>query len=167
MLAIILPLALLIGVAGHDLSARWVAHSEVTKLAPLAEAVAKLSRFIHELQRERGASAVFIGSKGAQLRAELPEQRKRADADRNSAMALVATLGATASDEVKESIAKAEAAVSALNARRGEIDAQTISAQASSNYFTDTIAKLLAITNEIAQSSRQSSVAMTVSSYVN
>jgi methyl-accepting chemotaxis protein len=164
--AVVVPLALLIGLAGFDLSARWHAHSEVAKLTPLAEGVAKLSRFIHELQRERGASAVFIGSKGSQLRAELPEQRKRADTERNAAMAIVATLGATASGEFKESIAKAETAVHALDARRREIDAQSISAPASSTYFTDTIARLLAVTNEIAKVSRQSSVAMAVSSYV-
>jgi methyl-accepting chemotaxis protein len=164
--AVVVPLALLIGLAGFDLSARWHAYSEVAKLAPLAEGVAKLSRFIHELQRERGASAVFIGSKGSQLRAELPEQRKRADTERNAAMAIVATLGATASGEFKESIAKAESAVTALDPRRSDIDAQSISAPASSTYFTDTIAKLLAVTNEIAKVSRQSSVAMAVSSYV-
>jgi hypothetical protein len=164
--AVVVPLALLIGLAGFDLSARWHAYSEVAKLAPLAEGVAKLSRFIHELQRERGASAVFIGSKGSQLRAELPEQRKRAGTERNAAMAIVATLGATASGEFKESIAKAESAVTALDPRRSDIDAQSISAPASSTYFTDTIAKLLAVTNEIAKVSRQSSVAMAVSSYV-
>ncbi len=164
--AVVVPLALLIGLAGYDLSARWHAYSEVATLVPLAEGVAKLSRFIHELQRERGASAVFIGSKGTQLRAELPEQRKRADSERNAAMAIVAALGATASAEFKESIAKAEMAVHALDARRGEIDAQSISAPASSTYFTDTIARLLVVAREIAKVSRQSSVAMAVSSYV-
>jgi methyl-accepting chemotaxis protein len=164
--AVVVPLVLLVGLAGYDLSSRWHAYSEVAKLAPLAEGVAKLSRFIHELQRERGASAVFIGSKGSQLRAELPEQRRRADTERNAAMAIVATLGATASGEFKESIAKAESAVTALDARRSDIDAQSISAPASSTYFTDTIAKLLAVTNEIAKVSRQSSVATAVSSYV-
>jgi methyl-accepting chemotaxis protein len=163
--AIILPLSLLIGLAGYDLSARWNAYSEVKKVVPLVEGVARLSRFIHELQRERGASAVFVGSKGSQLRAELPQQRKRADAERNAAMAIVVMLGATASAEFKDSIANAEAAVSALDTRRKEIDALTIAAQASSAYFTDTIAKLLAVTTEIVKVSRHSSVAMEVSSY--
>jgi hypothetical protein len=57
MLAIILPVILLIGLAGYDLSAKWQARAEMAKLEPLAQGVANLSRFIHSLQRERGASA--------------------------------------------------------------------------------------------------------------
>jgi methyl-accepting chemotaxis protein len=35
---------------------------------------------VHELQRERGMSAGFLGSKGTKFATELPEQRKASDA---------------------------------------------------------------------------------------
>ena len=119
----------------------------MAKLGPLADGVAKISRFIHELQRERGASAVFLGSKGAQMREELPAQRKRTEAERQAATNIVTQLNATATGEFKNAIGRAEAAVGALEARRKEIDAQSIAAPVSSAYFTDTIAKLLGVTD--------------------
>ena len=165
-IAIAIPMVLLIGLAGYDLSVKWAMRAEMAKLGPLADGVAKVSRFIHELQRERGASAVFLGSKGAQMREELPAQRKRTEADRQAAMTIIAQLNATATGEFKNAIGKAEAAVGALDARRKDIDAQAITAPNSSAYFTDTIVKLLSVTDEIAKVSGQGSVSMAVAAYV-
>jgi methyl-accepting chemotaxis protein len=165
-IAIAIPMLLLAGLAGYDLSVKWAERAEMAKLGPLADGVAKVSRFVHELQRERGASAVFLGSSGAQMREELPAQRKRTEADRQAAMNIVMQLNMTAAGEFKNAIGRAEAAVGALDARRKEIDAQTIAAPISSAYFTDTIVKLLGVTDEIAKVSGQGSVSMAVAAYV-
>jgi len=165
-IAVLVPMLIIVALAGYNIALKWDARAEMANLGPLAEGVAKVSRFIHELQRERGASAVFLGSKGTQMRAELPGQRKRSDDERQAAMAILTTLGATAAGEFKEIIGKAEATVLALSARRQEIDALTITAPNSSAYFTDTIAKLLAVTNEIAKVSSQGNVSTAVSAYV-
>src|SRR3990170_1263345 len=165
-MAIAVPVVLLVGLAGYDLSIKWGMRTEMAKLRPLADGVAKVSRFIHELQRERGASAVFLGSNGAQMRLELPEQRKRTDRERGPATDIMSTLKATAFGEFKSAIDAAQAAVSALDARRRDVDAQSIPVVQSSAYFTDTIAALLTVTNEIAKVSGQGDVSMAVSAYV-
>jgi methyl-accepting chemotaxis protein len=166
-IAVIVPVVLLLGLAGYDISVKWGARSEMGKLGPLADGVARISTFVHELQRERGTSAVFLGSKGAQMRTELPGQRKRSDDQRQPALAIMAVLKITATGEFKDAIDKAEAAVGALDARRKEIDALTPAVAASSAYYTDTIAKLLMVTNEIAKVSGQGSVSMAIAAYVN
>src|SRR5262245_52506271 len=127
-IAIAVPVLLLIGLAGYDLSVKWQARSEMGKLGALADGVTKVSRFIHELQKERGFSAVYLGSKGAQMRAELPEQRKRSDAERTPALAIMKALGATATGEFKEAIENAERAVASLDARRQDVEAQRLTA---------------------------------------
>ena len=165
-IAIAIPMVLLVGLAGYDLSVKWGMRAEMEKLGPLADGVAKISRFIHELQRERGASVVFLGSKGAQMREELPVQRKRTEAERQSAMTIIAQLNATATGEFKNAIGKAETAVGELDARRKDIDGQAITAPNSSAYFTDTVIKLLAVADEIAKASGQGSVSMAVAAYV-
>src|SRR5262245_23949330 len=137
------------------------------KLGPLADGVARVSTFVHELQRERGISAVFLGSKGAQMRNELPGQRKSSDDQRQPALAIMAVLKATATGEFRGAIDAAEAAVGGLDARRKEVDAMSLTFGASSAYYTDTIAKLLTVTNEIAKVSGQGGVAMAISAYVN
>jgi methyl-accepting chemotaxis protein len=166
-IAVIVPVVLLVGLAGYDLSVKWKIHTEMSKLGPLAEGVVRISSFVHELQRERGTSAVFLGSKGAQMRTELPTQRKRSDEQRQPALAIMATLNATATGEFKSAIGKAEAAIAALETRRKEIDALTLPPPQSAAYYTDTIAKLLMVTNEIAKVSGQGAVSMAISASVN
>lgn len=165
-LAVALPIALLTGLAGYDLSVKWQIRAEMAKLDPLAQGVANLSRFIHSLQRERGASAVFVGSKGAQLRAQVGEERSRTDESRIAAMNGVKALGADAAGEFRNAINKAESAVAELEAKRKEIDGFAISAAASSAYFTDTIAKLLAVTSDLVKATSEGEVSTAISAYV-
>ena len=124
--AITIPVILLVGLAGYDLSVKSQARTEMSKLGTLADGVSKIGRFIHELQKERGTSALYIGSKGAQMRSELPTQRNRTDVDRSPAVAIMKTLGATAAGEFKDAIEKAEQAVAALEGRRQEVEALRI-----------------------------------------
>src|SRR5258705_13946607 len=93
LLALVLPITLLIGLAGYDITIKWETRQEMANLVPLARDVANLSRFVHELQRERGTSAILLGSKGGQMRAELGDQRRRTDAERAAAGASLERLG--------------------------------------------------------------------------
>ena len=84
-----MPLALVsdihgndIALAGYNLLTEWQTRSEMVRLADMANGMAGISRLVHELQRERGMSVLFLSSKGAQMRAELADQRKRSDAER-------------------------------------------------------------------------------------
>ena len=164
--AVALPMLLLISLAGYDLSVRWATRAEMAKLAPLAQSVADIGRLIHELQRERGGSAVFIGTRGAEMATELGDLRRRTDAQRATAVAALTTLQATASGEFKAEIGRALDAVAAIEARRKDVDAMT-SAPATIGYFTDTIAKLLTVTGAVASVSSDGGVATSVLSYVN
>ena len=50
------------------------------RVGALTETVTDTSALVHEVQRERGLSGGFLGSKGTELRAELTAQRSRTDA---------------------------------------------------------------------------------------
>jgi len=166
--AIIIPLAIFSCLAGYDLLQTWRIHVEMAKLNQMAEAVAGISRFIHQLQRERGASAVFVGSKGAQLGTELAAQRKLTDDARATAKILL-TQVATAdnSADIMDAVTKATAAVDLVDGKRHDIDSFAITAQDSNTYFTETIGKLLVVTGEIAKISSNGVISTAISSYVN
>jgi len=108
-----LPLAALIGLASYDLFAKWETRTQMAQLGRLGDGVAGISQLVHELQRERGASALFLGSKGTQFRAELTEQRKLTDRQRQAATAsfdeLRATVPAEAFRQALETARKAVA----------------------------------------------------------
>jgi len=166
-IAVLLPMLVAVGLAAYNLHAKWQTQAEMAKLGSLTDGVEKLSRFVHELQRERGTSAVVLGSKGAQLRAELGEQRKRTDDQQDAALASMKLIAAMAGQELKGAMRKADAAVAQLAARRSEIDALTIPAPNSFAYFTGTITDLLAVAGEVAKASAQSDVAAAIAGYVN
>jgi len=166
-LAIGVPVLLLLAFTGFDLMARWTLRTDVMKLQSLAEGVATISNLIHELQRERGASAVFVGSRGTQLRDGLADQRKRTDERQKLAVNVLASLATHASGDFLDGVEKATKAVAALSNKRDEINAFSISATASNVYFSETIAKLLFVTSEIAKVSRHGDVTMAIVAYVN
>jgi methyl-accepting chemotaxis protein len=162
------PLVVLIGLAWYDISALWHTRVQMEQLTTLADGVAGISQLIHELQHERGASAVFVGSKGAQLRAELASQRKLTDAQRHAASAFFTEMQhGSVSAGFRDAIDKAEAAVADLDGKRTAIDAISITAPESNTYFTETIAKLLVVTSEIAKVSTRGDVTTRISAYVN
>ena len=159
-----LPLLLL---AYFELTARMDMRAEMERLDSLAQSVATVSRLIHEFQRERGASALFIGGKGQQFGAELAAQRKRTEVERQRTTDVLKPLAAQPSSELGPVIAKALEAAAVLDAKRKEIDALSINAPASTAYFTARIDSLLAFANEMSKSSRNGEVSRAIASYVN
>ena len=165
-LAVAIPTLLLLGFAVYNLHLKRLMSTEMAELGGRASNIADVSRLIHEMQRERGASAVFIGSKGGQMRSELVAQRKRTDHERQVAQAALEQLGVAAGGSFRAAIGDAAAAIGTLDARRKEIDALSIPASASSGYFTATIAKILLVTNETAKLSGNGETAAAIAGYV-
>jgi methyl-accepting chemotaxis protein len=77
MLAI--PIIATIMFAQSEIRQSWSTVSEVKSLEQLAQFSVRSSALVHELQKERGASAGFLGSKGKKFITELPAQQKQTD----------------------------------------------------------------------------------------
>jgi methyl-accepting chemotaxis protein len=165
-IAIAVPTILLLGFAWYNLYAVWNTWADTSAMHVRASGIAQASALIHELQRERGASGVFLGSKGAQMRTELGDQRRRTDEKRQRASAALEQLRATAQGPFKSAVVDAESAIAWLDARRGEIDSLSIAPPASFQYFTETIAKVVAVTNETVKLSRHGGTAAAAAALV-
>ena len=165
-LTIAVPIVVLIGLAAHLVWSNWAERIEMGELNALADGIGKVSRLIHELQRERGMSAMFLSSKGAQMRTELSGQRKRTDEERQTVSAVLKTFAVLDSHKLKETAGSAETAVAALDGRRSDVDAQAIATADSSAYFTDLIARLLNVTRSVANVSTRVDVSTALSAYL-
>src|SRR6266700_2704440 len=118
-----IPLAALVLLASYNLLLDWNTRAEMARLAGVASGVADISRLVHELQRERGMSVLFVSSKGTQMRGELTEQRKSTDEQRRTLAATLAALrGSAASPKFVDALDRAESAAKSLDGRRTEID---------------------------------------------
>ena len=105
-----------------------------------------LGAFAHEIQKERGMTGGFLGSKGEKFRNELPGQRK--DADQRLAALQEALRGLDRSGypaEVIQALDKAMNAVKELPGVRGGVDRLDIAGPKAIGYYTDTIELLLGV----------------------
>ncbi|GJE12888.1 methyl-accepting chemotaxis protein [Methylobacterium longum] len=68
------------GAAGLAVSDQWARRAEMDRVEGLVGLASRISAFVHEAQRERGASSLFLGARGAQFGPELAAQRGRTDA---------------------------------------------------------------------------------------
>ena len=163
-LSALLPLLTLTAFAAYEIADKWTMRAEMARMQPLAEDVGKLSRFVHELQRERGLSSAYLGSKGAQMVAELQEQRKRTNAERIVALAALGTLAGQ--PQLADASQAAVQATGWLDSRREEIDAQSISQPAAVEYLTSTIRSLVDVIGGIAKLSTDDQISKSIAAYV-
>ncbi|MGU3359241.1 methyl-accepting chemotaxis protein [Methylobacterium sp. M6A4_1b] len=80
-LAPCLAFALVVGLAVTE---RMDMRTRMTNVQALVGMAGRISALVHEVQRERGASSLYLGAKGTQFRAELDAQRLRTDAARKA-----------------------------------------------------------------------------------
>jgi methyl-accepting chemotaxis protein len=166
-LVVAMPLVLLMGLAAYMVGEAWAERQEMQVLGEFAGDVSKISRFIHELQLERGLSAIFLSSKGAQMRSELSEQRKHTDKERQDTAAAMKSLAAVESREIRDAIANIEAVLESIDSRRSAVDGQTIAVSDSSAYYTGIIAKLLSLAKMAGNMSSKGDVTTALSAYLN
>ncbi|MDH4286611.1 MAG: methyl-accepting chemotaxis protein, partial [Gallionella sp.] len=117
-------------------------------LESLAGLSVKLGDLAHELQKERGMSAGFLGSKGSRFAAELPAQRSDSD---NKIAALRQRLNGLDTGvfgrEIEQSLAEALKNLEEIKAKRDAISALAIAPKESFVFYTHLIEKLLSVPN--------------------
>ena len=160
------PLLGMIWVSGWNTVEKLLQAREMTRMQGLVEVATRTGALIHELQKERGMSSGFIGSKGANFSAELPKQRgevdKRLAALKQGLEGIDApsfgTAFTAALDESRKQLAD-------LEARRKAISALEIPAPDAIGYFTQTIGALLKTPGQLATLSSDKEIARLASSY--
>ncbi|MDO8608373.1 MAG: nitrate- and nitrite sensing domain-containing protein [Phaeospirillum sp.] len=161
------PLMLILGLAGYIVLGKASIVTETSTLARVAPLTAEVSALVHELQKERGASAVFVGSKGERFGDEMRSQRKLTDAARDrlehSVKTLdLAALGASFPPRVEAARAKVEALV----ASRPAIDALRNDGKAAIAGFTETVRVLLDVVDGIAVLSSDARVGSMITAHL-
>ena len=84
--------------------------TKASKVSDITELSLKLNNLVHELQKERGASAVFLSGKGQNFHTELNKQRKNTNASRSTLLNYLQTIsvsnfGSEFSQKTKHAIA--------------------------------------------------------------
>jgi len=128
----------------------------------------KLSLLIHETQKERGASAGFIGSKGSKFIEILPKQRKSTNEQNSVLNDYIATLDfSTFSNELKSKIAAFKSDMNRIISIRSQVDALSISVKDEVNYYTNMNKKILNIISLTAKLANTQELVKALTTYTN
>ncbi len=79
LLILALPIVGLLFFSINSVVEKAALSATMTRLESLVEISVKLGAVAHEIQKERGMTGGFLGSKGRMFAAELPAQRQEAD----------------------------------------------------------------------------------------
>jgi len=139
---------------------------QANQLQSLSHFSSRISDLVHELQKERGMSALFIGSRGQQMGAELEAQRR--DTDGQTAIVREALRSLALSEfsaELRQSVEKGLSGLSELEAKRGDISGLKIVGPESFRFYTALITNLLAVPQESVKVSDSPAVTANLLAY--
>jgi len=147
---------------------KWRTYQDYVRLAQNSAMLQQVGRSVHELQRERGRSAGFLGSKGAAFADELRTQRAATDAALTRLHGSLGTFDATRfGPAFATKLDDALAELRKISATRNSISVLELSGADSAAFYTGTIARLLDVIVAMSHLSRDAEIANGISCYVN
>lgn len=119
--------------------------NEMSAIAPLTQLSVVYSELVHELQKERGMTAGFLGSQGTQFGSKLKSQRQNTDQKRTKKTSFWREQDFKL-NEVVQLNSSIEQALQKIDAIRQQVDAQSITIGAALTYYTQLNKDLLSLT---------------------
>ncbi len=165
-LSLVLPIAGLLVFASYVVFSNFQTAREMEKLTQLEELAPVISNVVHELQKERGTSAVYIGSKGQVFADELPLQKQETDAKHAALSAAWGTIDpASYGERLAQKVKAAKTALGNLKSIRSKVGKLTASVPEMAAYYTPTIAHLLSIIEEMPLLSSNAHLSNSITAY--
>lgn len=141
-------------------------YQEMSQLNRLTELSVIYSALVHELQKERGMTAGYLGSKGDVFSAEIKKQRSNVDSKVSAMKQFIRE-----NDFTNQSIKNLENTIShdlnKLSQVRSQVTALDISLAKALGYYTGLNAKLLSISSLISSLSQDPEVTKNTVAYYN
>ena len=139
---------------------------EMRSISELTEVSVRIGALVHELQKERGMSSGFIGSKGANFAAEMPRQRADADKRRDELAATLKGIDiARFGDGLRGRLADAERRLTDLAGKRDAVTRLAIAGPDAIAWYTETIASLLGVVDTVATSASDAAITRPAAAY--
>lgn len=163
-----LPLLGLLAYAGFVILAEGRMAKNLERLLALAELTPEISALVHEMQKERGTSAGFIGSQGsADFGERLQGQRDKTDRARTLLTEAIADFDFSSyGSAFQDRVTMAQERLTALDGMRRSVSQMTVKVPGMARYYSTTIATLLEIVGRAAVLSDDAKITNAITAYV-
>ncbi|MBF0417548.1 MAG: methyl-accepting chemotaxis protein [Magnetococcales bacterium] len=166
---LLLPILGLVTIGGNAI---WEKHrfaGRMESMESLGALAVRIGSLVHELQKERGMSSGFLGSKGEKFKVELPKLRQESTDPRATALRefLQSRAGEVPSDGIHKKIDEAMKRLNGIGEVRGKVDGLAIPAIEALAYYTGTIQALLEVVGVVNTLAADVEMANRATAYVN
>jgi len=168
-MALILPIIGMFVFSGYLIVIEYNRANSIEKISKLVEVAPTISALVDEIQKERGLSAGYIGSRGgASFLEKLNLQRKLTNKARTELNNILNNFDSAVYGSVfSNRLLKAEKALSKLDSVRDKVSSLKYSIGQMAGYYTPTIAKELNLISYASVLSNQADITKAVASYEN
>ncbi len=149
-------------------SGRYQQMTELGKIRGLTEVAGSIGATVHELQKERGASAGFIGSGGTQFGSQLVAQRKLSDQKITALDDEISKIDYSLYDpKLKTDIAAFSSLLAQISELRTNVDGIKIVLGETVGYYSNVISRMLSVVNLMGGLSEDADILRVIASYNN
>lgn len=166
--AITLTFLMLLAFSADKMSNFYALSGQMHTLKTLAEFTPNVGNLVHELQKERGASAGYIGSKGSgAFNKKINDQYKLSD-EKNAVLAnILADMDVRGlSENLANKVSTAMNALNILETKRNDVQGLKLSVGEMAKYYSGSIAKLLNIVKVVSNITNEPELLRDVSAYI-
>ena len=162
----LLPMLALIAGGVMRMSGEFGRAGEAEVIAEVVSRAPVVSNLVHELQKERGVSAGFIGARGKEFAEILGEQRGRVDRAVAALLeAIPAATGKLGFEGFSRPYHRGREAIGHMGAVRTAVDGLSISGADMAKFYSALIADLLAAIESVAQTTDDGSIVRSLDAF--
>ncbi len=117
---------------------RYTSYEKFNKLNQIVFLSTKITSLVHELQKERGMTAGFLGSKGVKFKDKLPSQRELTNKRKEEFLSTLATLELSwYGEKFNKLIEDAQNRLKKLMDKREQVSSLNINGKDAITYYTN------------------------------
>ena len=161
-----LPFLILAAFIAIEINILWKQKESATRTMAYAEQMVSIYKLMHTLQVERGISAGFIGSRGAQMSDALVKARADVNANLDRIAVAAGAIGHMGGEHMRGDFAESAERIAAIPEMRTRIDAFDIPVGEAIKAYSDLIASMSHIADEIVTHVEERHMTIMMAGYV-
>ncbi|MCF6354553.1 MAG: methyl-accepting chemotaxis protein [Candidatus Polarisedimenticolaceae bacterium] len=168
LLMVMIPVVVMLGFAAVQATSALSMRQTAIKLEEMTALGVHASNLVHELQKERGMTAGFLGSKGAKFGSEIKGQRRSTDEKVDALNQYLANFDLSSmSSSFKSELGKALDRLKQIEQKRDAVDMQSIQVKDALGYYTGINSSFLGLVSELSTVSQDGELAIMTAAYAN
>lgn len=165
LLLLVVPILGLLFFSFFSINAKFTAAKEMADVEQMVKMSVEISALVHELQKERGMTAGFLGSKGQKFSSELPGQRRLTDKKRASLDSFLTHFDQSILDS--QQLSQTLNVLNTIPSIRKDISSFEIATTKAISFYTNLNSDFLTVIDLVSKKSSSATIGSMTATYVN